>query len=313
MPSLGSPIAALASCCQATLPGTQTPEILALNPVGRSAAAGGISVPMRELRAVRPRAVDWIFTLPFLIAFAVVLLVFDPLQRVARLFGPRPQEIVAGLLQVVLVGTFRLAGTRLEVERSPLVSPHTSYIFIANHQSLFDIPILGALLFSNFPKYVSKRELARWIPSISYNLRRGGNAIIDRGDRDQAMRAIRELGATIQTRKISAVIYPEGTRSRQGDLRRFRPAGTLALLEAAPGAPVVPITIDESWRLLRFNLLPVPFGTRIRVRIDPPIARRSDEDPSALLHEVRQHIEKTLADWRREELVGPGRFELPTS
>ncbi len=250
------------------------------------------------LKTPKPRVVDWIFTLPFLLAFGAVLLVFDPLQRVARLFGPRPQEIVAGWLQIALVGTFRLAGTRLEVERSPLVKPHTSYVFIANHQSMFDVPILGALLFSNFPKYVSKRELARWIPSISYNLRRGGNAIIDRGDREQAMQAIRELGTAIQKRNISAVIYPEGTRSRRGELRRFRRAGTLALLEAAPEAPVVPVTIDESWRLLCFNLFPVPFGTRIRVRIGEPIARHSDEDPAALLHDVHQQIEKTLSGWR---------------
>ncbi len=255
-------------------------------------------VAMRQSSGVRPRVVDWIFTLPFLAAFGAVLLVFDPLQRVARLFGSRPQEVVAGWLQVALVGTFRLAGTRLEVERSPLVAPHTSYLFIANHQSMFDVPILGSLLFSNFPKYVSKRELTRWIPSISYNLRRGGNAIIDRGDREQATRAIRELGAEIQARGVSAVIYPEGTRARRGELGRFRPAGTLALLEAAPQVPVVPITIDESWKLLRFNLLPVPFGTRIRVRIDAPIARRGAEDRSVLLHEVRQQIEKTLADWR---------------
>ena len=264
----------------------------------RKKRSGGVPAAMRESRAVRPRIVDWIFTIPFLVSFGAVLLVFDPVQRVARLFGPRPQEIVAGWLQIALVGTFWLAGTRLDVERSPLVKPHTSYIFIANHQSMFDIPILGALLFSNFPKYVSKRELARWIPSISYNLRRGGNAIIDRGDREQAMQAIRELGTTIQKRNISAVIYPEGTRSRRGELRRFRRAGTLTLLEAAPEAPVVPVTIDESWRLLCFNLFPVPFGTRIRVRIDAPIARHSDEDPSALLHEVRQHIEKTLEGWR---------------
>jgi 1-acyl-sn-glycerol-3-phosphate acyltransferase len=247
---------------------------------------------------VRPRVLDWIFTVPFLIAFAAVLVVFDPLQRLARLFGRRPQEVVAGWLQIALVGTFRLTGTRIEVERSPLVKPNTSYVFIANHQSLFDIPILGAVLFSNFPKYVSKRELARWIPSISYNLRHGGNAVIDRGDREQATRAIRELGAGIEERGVSAVIYPEGTRARRGELGRFRPAGTLTLLEAAPRVSVVPVTIDESWRLLRFNLWPVPFGTRIRVRIDPPIARRSDEDPSTLLNEVRQHIEKTLASWR---------------
>ena len=247
---------------------------------------------------MRGRPIDWILTVPFLVSFGAILLVFDPLQRVARLFGQRPQEWVAGWLQIALVQAFRLVGTGLRVDRSSRVLPRTSYLFVANHQSLFDIPILGAVLFSNFPKYVSKQELARWIPSISYNLRRGGNAIIDRRDREQATQAIRELGARVRERGVSAVIYPEGTRARAGELGRFRPAGAVALLQAAPEVPVVPIAIDESWRLLRFNLLPVPFGTRIRVHIGDPIARHPDADPSALLREARQEIEKKLEEWR---------------
>jgi 1-acyl-sn-glycerol-3-phosphate acyltransferase len=254
------------------------------------------------IRAARPRAVDWILTIPFLVAFGAILLVFDPLQRVARLFGQRPQEIVAGALQVALVWAFRLSGARIQVERSPLVRPNASYVFIANHQSMFDIPILGSVLFTNFPKYVSKRELAHWIPSISYNLRRGGNALIDRGDREQATREIRRLGEQIQERGVSAVIYPEGTRARTGELGHFKPAGALTLLEAAPDTAVVPVVIDGSWKLLRFNLLPVPFGTRIRIRIDPPIPRRDGEDRRAMLQEVREQIQKTLAIWRDASL-----------
>jgi hypothetical protein len=61
---------------------------------------------------------------------------------------------------------------------------------------------------------------------------------------------------------------------------------------------VVPVTIDESWRLLRFNLLPVPFGVRVHVRIGTPIERHPGEDPRALLEEAREQIEKTLAGWR---------------
>ena len=250
------------------------------------------------LRPVRPRLVDWVFTVPFLVAFGAILLVFDPLQRVARVFGPRPQEIVAGWLQMALVAAFRICGTRLDVERAPSVRRGASYLVVANHQSMFDIPILGSLLFSNFPKYVSKRELARWIPSISYNLRRGGHALIDRGDREQATRAIRELGRRVRERGVSAVIYPEGTRARRGELGAFKPAGALALLEEAPEVPVLPVAIDESWRLLRFNLLPVPFGTRIRVRIGAPIAREPDEDRRALLAGTREWIEKALASAR---------------
>jgi 1-acyl-sn-glycerol-3-phosphate acyltransferase len=240
---------------------------------------------------------DWLLTVPFLIAFAGVLVVFDPVQRVARLFGPRPHEWVVGVLQTSLVAAFRICGTRIEVERAPGVRPHTGYLLIANHQSMFDIPILGSVLFSNYPKYVSKRELASWIPSISYNLRRGGNAVIDRGDRGQAVEAIRTLGAAAQDRGVSAVIYPEGTRSRAGELRDFKPAGTLALLGAAPRLPVVPVTIDQSWRLLSHNLFPVPFGVRVRVHLGEPIERDRME-PAKILEHARDEIARTLARWR---------------
>ncbi len=246
------------------------------------------------------RVLDWIFTLPFLIAFGAILVVFDPLQRIARLFGSRAHEIVVACLQASLVAAFHVCGTRLVVERVEGVLPATPYVLLANHQSMFDIPILGALLFTNFPKYVAKHTLARWIPSISYNLRRGGNAIIDRADRSQAVDAIRELGARAERRRVSVVIYPEGTRSRAGELKPFKPAGSLALLEAAPSLPVVPVTIDESWRLLAHDLLPVPFGVRIRVRLGDPIPRGPGEDRSAILEAARAEIERTLRRWRSQ-------------
>ena len=248
--------------------------------------------------AAPARPVDWVFTLPFLAAFGSILVAFDPLQRVARLFGPRPHEIVVGALQSSLVAAFRLCGTRIEVERAPELAPHTPYLLIANHQSMFDIPILGALLFTNYPKYVSKRELSHWIPSISYNLRRGGNALIDRADRGQAVDAIRALGEQAQRRGVSVVIYPEGTRSRAGELRPFKPAGAIALLEAAPGLAVVPVAIDQSWRLLSKNLFPVPFGVRIRVHLGAPIARDPARAAPALLERARGEIEATLLRWR---------------
>lgn len=248
--------------------------------------------------AGRPRLVDWLSTFPFLLAFGGILVVFDPIQRVARLFGSRPHEIVAGALQASLVAALRLCGTRIAVERSAGVRPHTPYVLIANHQSMFDIPILGALLFTNYPKYVSKRELAKWIPSISYNLRRGGNALIDRADRGQAVEEIRALGERAQARGVSVVIYPEGTRSRAGELKPFKPAGAITLLRAAPQLEIVPVTIDASWRLLCHNLFPVHHGTHIHVRLGDPIPRRENEDLGAILETVRLDIESTLLRWR---------------
>jgi 1-acyl-sn-glycerol-3-phosphate acyltransferase len=242
-------------------------------------------------------ALSWIGTTLFLPLFGAILLVFDAAQRVARLFGQRPQEYVAGALQVALVAAFRVCGTRLLVERAAGFRPHTSYVVIANHQSMFDIALIGALLFWNFPKYVSKRELGRWIPSVSYNLRRGGHVLIDRGDAPGAVAAIRALGERLRD-GVSAVIFPEGTRARRGELGTFRRTGTVALLDAAPDVPVVALAIDESWRLFARNMLPVPWGVRVRVHIGEPIARRAGEDVDAVLARAREEIAATLARWR---------------
>jgi 1-acyl-sn-glycerol-3-phosphate acyltransferase len=244
------------------------------------------------------RALSWLTTLVFLPVFGLVMVVFDVAQRVAYCFGSRPQEYVAGVVQWVLVRTFGLCGTRLAVERAPEVRSWTSYIIVSNHQSMFDIVILGSLLFSNFPKYISKRSLGRWIPTVSFNLRVGGHVLIDRGDAPQAVAAIRQLGRRVDAGRCSAMIFPEGTRARAGELGRFRPSGLLALLEEAPATPIVPIAIDESWRLLRHNYLPVPFGTRVRIHIGAPIARTPAEDRQALVERTRDDIAATLARWR---------------
>jgi 1-acyl-sn-glycerol-3-phosphate acyltransferase len=242
---------------------------------------------------------DWVLTIPFLATFGLTLLVFDVAGRVVRPFSLRGFEVVMATLQRTLMGLFRMCGTRVEIERSPHIRTREGYAVIANHQSMFDIALLGGLLFSNYPKYVAKRELGRWIPSVSLNLRRGGNALIDRGDPDQAVAAITSVARTAQERGVSVVIFPEGTRSRDGSLSRFRRTGTEALLAAADRLAVIPAAIDGSWRLLRHNLLPVPFGTRIRIRLGDPIQRRLG-DAATIPTAVREWIEGTLREWQAE-------------
>jgi len=237
---------------------------------------------------------SWASTVVFLPVFGAVMVFFDVAQRMAYAIGQRPQEYVAGALQWSLVHTFRICGTRLLVERAPEVQPNTSYIIVSNHQSMFDIPILGSLFFSNFPKYISKKSLGRRIPSVSYNLRKGGHVLIDRSDGPAAVAAIRELGQRVAAGRCSAMIFPEGTRARRGELGAFKPAGLVALLEEAPTAPVVPVTIDQSWRLLQHNFLPVPWGIRIRVHVGAPIARARDEDRRSLVGRVHDEIDVAL-------------------
>ena len=241
------------------------------------------------------RLLDWPATLVLAVVFGLVLVVFEPVQWIAKAIGKRPHDWVVACLGTTLVTVFRLTGMRLSVDRSPQVMPRTPYLIISNHQSMFDIALLLHLFFTNFPKFVSKRELARFIPSVSYNLRRGGNCLIDRGDPEQAVTAITELGRRVESHGVSAVIFPEGTRARHGELKPFKHRGTVALLAAAPATPIVPVAIDDSWRLMQRNFWPIPFGVRVRVRIGDPIARRPGEDLPALVDEVRGRIADDLA------------------
>jgi 1-acyl-sn-glycerol-3-phosphate acyltransferase len=84
----------------------------------------------------------------------------------------------------------------------------------------------------------------------------------------------------------------------------FKPAGTLALLAAAPALPVVPVTMDGSWELVRHGLRPVPFGTRVRVRIGAPIPRADGEDRAALLARAEGDIRETIRRWRAASPAG---------
>ena len=242
---------------------------------------------------------DWIFTIPFLIAFGFGFVFFDVLGRIVRPFSLRGFEYVMAMLQRYLMNTFRICGTKIIVERSPEIRPRTGYAVVSNHQSLLDIVMIGGLLFTNFPKYVAKKELSRGIPSISLNLRWGGNALIDRKDRTQAFRAIKEGATRAQQRGVSVAIFPEGTRSRDGRLKEFKRGGTAIMLSAADQLPVVPVTISGSWRLAEENLTPVPFGCEVRIRFGDPIDRHPD-DVDELLTTVREQIRSTLEAWGEE-------------
>jgi 1-acyl-sn-glycerol-3-phosphate acyltransferase len=272
----------------------------------------------RMIQALRRGAkwlLDWTTSLLFLLVFGLLCLFFDPVQRIGYAISRRAQEIAVGWLQVGISYALRICGTRYRIERSPQVKPHTAYLIVANHQSMFDIPILSWLMFTNYPKFVSKRELGKGIPSISYNLQVGGHALINRRDRNGALQAIRQLAATVRERGVSAVIYPEGTRAKDGTVGPFKPAGALELMRSAAEAPVVTVVMDGQWKIVRRGLRPVPFGTIVNVRICDPIERAADEDPGEVLARCEQTIRHTVAGWRGEpvEQTEPGEEPMSVS
>ena len=87
------------------------------------------------------------------------------------------------------------------------------------------------------------------IPSVSYNLRHGGSVLIDRSKPILALERIKNFATQVQENRWAAVIFPEGTRSRDGKPKKFNSKGLLTLFEQIPDATVVALSINNSWRL----------------------------------------------------------------
>jgi len=196
---------------------------------------------------------------PFaIIAFFLALVVFQPIQWVAfRFFGYAAHKRTVDILNLCLFRTFYITGdtvTFINKQNLPVGRP---IIFLANHQSLLDIPPLIYYLRKYHAKFVSKIELTKGIPSISYNLKHGGGANIDRKDHRQATTEMMKLGERMKANNWSAVIFPEGTRSKDGVVRSFQPGGVAMLLKKCPEALLVPIAIKDSWKVVRYGFYPL--------------------------------------------------------
>ena len=181
-----------------------------------------------------------------------------------------------------------ILGTRYTITFPETMPPQGPVIIVTNHQSLYDIPPIIWYLRKYHPKFVSKKELGRGIPSVSFNLRHGGSVLIDRKDRRQAADELTKLGAYIQQTGRSAVIFPEGTRSRNGEPKPFRTLGLITLLKNAPDAWILPITINNSWKMFRYGKFPNGIGTHIRFTVHPPV--KWNPNSKELLNAIEQQI-----------------------
>lgn len=217
------------------------------------------------------KVLGWLLTPLHLLLFALVLLGFHVAQVLARAFGYGAHKRVVDYLNLGVLGSLLVVGTRFSVEGGPALPTDRPLVVVANHQSMYDIPLLGWIFRRHHPKYIAKVELGRGLPSISFNLRHGGSVLIDRDDPRGSMRAIQGFGKTAEERRYAACIFPEGTRARDGVMKAFNLAGLMALIRAMPSARVVPVAIDGSWELLRHRLRPVPFGVRVTCRVLEPL------------------------------------------
>ena len=244
------------------------------------------------------KAIGWLLTPLHLASFIAVLLIFHVAQVLAFQFGYAAHKRVVDYLNFCVLATLKIMGTRIEVlceHELPVDSP---LIVVSNHQSMYDIPMLGWIFRKHHPKFVAKIELTRGLPSISYNLRHGGSVLIDRSDPRSSMRAIRKFGQAVEEHRYAACIFPEGTRARDGKIKEFNAAGLLALMRATPSATIVPVAIDGSWELMRYSMRPIPFGVRVRCTVLAPI-NQNEHSARSITLVIEDRIREAVTEGRR--------------
>ena len=230
----------------------------------------------------------------YYLLFGATLVIFHVVQWICfNLFGYDAHKKSVDILCFFLVLNTYILGTRYKIIGREKLPANTPLVVAANHQSWYDITTIGWFLRKIHPKYVSKIELGKGIPSISYNLRHGGSVLIDRKDGKQAISAIRQLAEYIEIHKRSAVIFPEGTRSKTGKPRRFAENGLKILCKYAPSAYIVPITINNTWKMTRWGSFPLGIGVKIEVIIHDPIPVKNTPFPQ-LFEKTEQVITQAI-------------------
>jgi 1-acyl-sn-glycerol-3-phosphate acyltransferase len=226
----------------------------------------------------------------FYFFFFLSLLVFHVIQVVSlKLGGYEAHKKSVDVFNFFLIQCLHILGTRITVENPHDLPTDRPCIFVANHQGTYDIPPIIWYLRKHHPKFISKKELGKGIPSISYNLRHGGSALIDRKNPKQAILTIAKFADTLKKTNHSAVIFPEGTRSRDGKPKRFAVSGMQLLFKKMPNALIVPITINNSWKLYEYGSFPMGIGVHIKLKLHKPIPADSDTTEN-LIQQVEQTI-----------------------
>lgn len=181
-----------------------------------------------------------------------------------------------------------LGTASVEVECSGVekVDVGQPYVFMSNHQSVFDVPAIVSTLPVSF-RFVAKRELT-WIPVFGWALMLVGHVIIDRGHRERCVSSLRRAAEQVR-RGVNVVIFPEGTRSETDGLLPFKSGGFHLAIQA--GVPVFPISVSGSRRITPKRSLRIESG-RVRVRYGAPIATAelTRDDREALKEKVREAI-----------------------
>lgn len=218
------------------------------------------------------KIISYLFTIIYYALFGSTLGIFHLLQIITFNFlGYSAHKRTVDLMNFFLLKCLNFLGIQIHFDRPLNLTTGKSLIIVANHQSTYDIPPIIWYLKKFHPKFISKKQLGRGIPGVSYNLRNGGSVLIDRSRPEESIELIKIFAQKLERNKWSAVIFPEGTRSLNGKPKKFHKKGLMTLIENMPNAVILPISINNSWRIAQYNYFPIPIGIKITFTSHKPI------------------------------------------
>lgn len=157
----------------------------------------------------------------------------------------------------------KTSGVNVRVAGLERLDPSRSYIFAANHQSIYDIPVVFATLPFDL-RIIAKESLGK-IPFLGWHLRRAGHVLVDRSNPGAGV--VKKMGKLAAARQ-SLIVFPEGTRSLDGVVGRFKGGSFVIALES--GVPVVPISLSGSRHVMLKGHVTV-FPGEVLLTVHPPI------------------------------------------
>ncbi|MBQ5637734.1 MAG: 1-acyl-sn-glycerol-3-phosphate acyltransferase [Alistipes sp.] len=181
--------------------------------------------------------------------------------------------------------------TRHRVEGLEKIDPNRPYVIMSNHNSMFDITSMYYLPL-NF-RWVTKREVIK-TPFFGQLIFMHGDIMINRGRAAQAMEQLRTEGKMWLDRGVSVAIFPEGTRSKTGEMGRFKPGGFMMAKEL--GATILPVVLDGTHTVVKRKSFLFNWRNRVTVRVLDPIEAEevAAMDLRALLETTESRIREEL-------------------
>jgi 1-acyl-sn-glycerol-3-phosphate acyltransferase len=250
------------------------------------------------MRAGKPAVVIYVYRYGMLVLYTIVWGVAALVIGVVDRSGEGILWVARNWIRWILV----TCHIEIDCEGLENVDPKQPYVFMSNHQSVFDVPAIVTTIPVSW-RFVAKKELLL-VPFFGWGLGLGGHVIVDRGRHERAMRSMRAAAERIRT-GTNVIIFPEGTRGTTGAMLPFKSGGFHLAIEAQ--VPILPVSISGSQHITPKGSLRIESG-RIKIRYGKPIATRGQgpEDRDALKERVRSAILEGIDPARQAEPASTG-------